>query len=174
MSTDGTPGAECELLDSTDAPRRRGHLQRVDAITPSTSRKVEWEKRVDKEGTSWIDMKTNEEAMDTRAAIDAAQEGAIHRDAMQEGGKLENVFVDDGGDDCEHMTVIEGAKGDRSEKEMAEYWREKVLEHELLNEKVIAEWREKNGDNVFVDKQGKVVRSPMTRRMKEKGETPSY
>jgi hypothetical protein len=174
VSTDGTPGADFELLDSTDAPRRRGHLQRVDAITPSTSRKVEWEKRVDDEGTSWIDMKTNEGALDTRAAIDAAQEGAIRLDATQEGGIMENVFVNEGGDECENVAVIEGAKSDRVEQEMAEYWREKVLEHGKLNERVIAEWREKNGDNVFVDKQGKVVRSPMTRKMKEKGESPSY
>ncbi len=41
VSTDGTPGADFELMDTGDEPRRRGHLQKVHVGEPGVRKKVD-------------------------------------------------------------------------------------------------------------------------------------
>ena len=65
VSTDGTPGADFELLDTGDEPRRRGHLQKVHVGDPGARRKVD----ITQSGEG-LDIRVSEQPLDTRARIE--------------------------------------------------------------------------------------------------------
>ena len=174
VSTDGTPGADFELLDGGEEPRRRGHLQKVNVSESGSKKKVEVTQRGE-----WMDIEVSEKPLDTRRKVEEQMDRDTITAMVNEGNgedKEEDVYMrwrrETGDDeDSDDETDVETTSGDS----VVDIETMQELVNRSLESKEIGEaWKETKEDNIFVDKQGKKVRSPMTRRQQSKGIEPSY